>query len=188
MCNRRLEVRKQRKGEEAAQLCEVEAGAHSQVCKCLSLMFFPDRVNCNCTRYLNLVWQMEHKLIYLISVRGQVIPEDLEWQGFLIGFVKAGHGRQNPFHSPSQRQGSWGAEMGSWTVGRVGGAQVGLGRDSKAPQGPGRLLPSKAVTSELPYLAFALTISPSLMSLSFLAIPWQHGRWKVIQSKTANSL
>lgn len=94
-------------------------------------------------------------------------------------FVRAEHGSQDLSHHPSQEQGSWGVEMVSWAVGRVGGALERLGRDSKAcwcPQGPGSLFPSKALASELPYVAFALILSAPLMNLSFLAILWQHER------------
>lgn len=92
-------------------------------------------------------------LIFPISVRGQALPQHPEQWGVPMGFVRAGHGSQDLSHHPSQEQGTWGVEMVSWAVGRLGGALEGLCRDSKAcwcPQGPGSLFPSKALASELP--------------------------------------
>lgn len=125
-----------------------------------------------------------------MSGRGQGLIGELQWQGFSMRFGRAGHVRQDPFHCPSQEQGSWGAEIGSQAVGKVWRTPEGLGRDSNAhwsPQVPGSLFPSKALTSELPYVAFALIFSSPLMNLSFLANLWQHERC-VIQSKIYNSL
>lgn len=83
-----------------------------------------------------------------MSVRGQALPEGLEWWVFPVLFARAGHGSQDLSHCASQNQDNWGAWNGVISCRQGWRGSEGVGKKQQGPlvpPGPYQLLSQQSI-------------------------------------------